>query len=376
MVFARCWSARGPSRCRQGNALDKRDAHRALPRRRARVGMRARANCQGSCEAPLFSAPQAVLLGGEVSVGAARANMTHDLGNSPSNPGVMSQRPASASHATSHPFLPFVDGVYRTPKRRISRLARMFPSAAFYVRFASIVWLGGWRAKRGRYGGREWSQSSVDVLHALEAVGCQFDITGVEHLQRLDGPCVVAGNHMSTLETAVLPVIIEPIREVTFVIKRSLVDYPVFKHIMRSRHPIAVSQTNPREDLRATLVEGAERLGRGVSVVVFPEGSRRAEFDPLRFNTIGVKLAGRAGVPIIPVALLTDAWALGHRIADLGRIDPARKIRFAFGPPISVEGRGAEAQQSVIEFIVNKLAAWKTEDRDGSQAGLGDATLT
>jgi 1-acyl-sn-glycerol-3-phosphate acyltransferase len=171
---------------------------------------------------------------------------------------------------------------------------------------------------------------------------------------------------MSTLETAVLPVVIQPVREVTFVVKQSLVDYPIFKHVMRSRDPIAISQTNPREDLKAMLTGGAERLERGVSVVVFPEGMRRMSFDPVVFNTIGVKLAGRTGAPIVPVALDTRAWALGRPIPDLGRIDPRKKIRIAFGEPIAVHGRGTGEHHAVVAFIKKQLEEWQAED--GSSA--------
>ncbi len=265
--------------------------------------------------------------------------------------------------------LPFVGGRYVTAPRRESLLARGLPSVAFYLKYASIVGRAAWKAKRGRYDGVDWSRSSLEVVRALEAVGCQFDISGVEHVERLVGPCVVAGNHMSTLETSVLPVVIQPIRHVTFVVKQSLIDYPVFKHVMRSRDPIAVSQTNPREDLKTTLIEGTERLSRGISIVVFPEGSRMPSFDPEQFNTISVKLAGRAGVPVVPLALSTSAWELGRRFSDVGKIRPDRKIRMEFGPPLAVEGRGGDQQRAIIDFIHSRLARWQHEDNRATSPG-------
>jgi 1-acyl-sn-glycerol-3-phosphate acyltransferase len=113
-----------------------------------------------------------------------------------------------------------------------------------------------------------------------------------------------------------------------------------------------------------------------VSVVVFPQGARAAGFDLTRFNSIGVKLAQRAGVPIAPCALVTDAWGLGSRIPDLGRIDPTKKVHIAFGEPMRVDGRGADQHRAVIEFIDEKLRTWQTvegstapsiEVRDGSR---------
>jgi 1-acyl-sn-glycerol-3-phosphate acyltransferase len=289
--------------------------------------------------------------------------MTHFVGHPPTRAHAPDAEPsAAAAHRLHHPFLDIVDGVYRSPPRHVGWLARTLPSLWFYPQFFGVVFRGARQAKRGRYDGRDWSLSSLGVLRALESAGCRFEISGIDHIAALTTSAVFAGNHMSTLETAVLPVVIEPVREVTFVVKQSLVDYPVFKHIMRTRNPIAVTQTNPRADLKTTLEEGAERLGRGISVVVFPEGSRLPSHDPEKFNSIAVKLAGRAGTPLVPIALLTNAWELGKRIPDLGRIVPQRTIRIAFGAPRMVDGRGVQQQQALLEFIAEHLAKWRAED--------------
>jgi 1-acyl-sn-glycerol-3-phosphate acyltransferase len=249
---------------------------------------------------------------------------------------------------------------YRSPPRRASLPGRIFPSFAFYSALAPIVWKSSALAKRGRYGSREWIRSSHDVLRALERVGIPVEITGIRHLAGLEGPCVVVGNHMSVLETFVLPGVIEPIRPVTFVVKESLMTYPVFGHVMRSRDPIAVTRTHPRQDLKAVMDGGRERLARGVSLVVFPQTTRRPCFLPEEFNTIGIKLAQRAGVPVVPMALLTDAWGNGKRLKDFGRIDPSRPVHIAFGEPLHVEGRGASEHEAVIGFIQEKLEKWRT----------------
>lgn len=255
--------------------------------------------------------------------------------------------------------LVFENGSYRTGPGKGFLLFKRIPSFGFYCQDIAIVFKASSRAKRGRYATAEWARSSLEVFRALENVGVRFEITGVDNFRKLSGPCVFICNHMSTLETFVLPAIIAPFRDTTFVVKQSLVDYPVFKYVMRSRDPITVNRTNPREDLKAVLEGGEKRLKAGRSIVIFPQTTRAAGFDPGDFNSIGVKLAKRANAPIIPVALKTDAWANGKRLKDFGRIDPSKKVYFAFGEPLWVRDRGNEEHREVIRFICEKLEEWK-----------------
>jgi 1-acyl-sn-glycerol-3-phosphate acyltransferase len=240
--------------------------------------------------------------------------------------------------------------------------ARSFPSLAFHLRFVGITFVCGWQAFRGRYNDAAWAASSLYVMRKLESVGVKFEITGLNYLRQVPGACLVVGNHMSSLETMVMPAIVQPIKQVTFVVKQSLLDYPIFKYVMRSRDPVAVTTNDPRQDFKMMMEGGLERLARGTSIIIFPEGRRAVKFNPEKFNSVGIKLASRAGVPIVPVALETGAWGLGKPIADFGPINPARKVRFAFGPPLTVEGRGTAEQAKIIQFIQAKLDLWAAED--------------
>ncbi len=258
----------------------------------------------------------------------------------------------------NEPMIPYVDDVYRTAAHQVSWFSRTFPSCNFYRKFAWNVYRSSVSARQGTYGDAEWSQTSFEVLRALESVGVGVEVRGVDHFRELDSPCVFVGNHMSMLETIVLPAVIQPIRDVTFVVKKSLMDYPVFRHIVRSRDPIAVTRESPRDDFKTVMSGGIERLQKGVSIVVFPQTTRSLNFDSSQFNTIGVKLALRAKVPVVPIALKTDAWGNGKWIKDLGPIDPRLTVRIAFGEPLTIQDRGSQAHQRVIEFIESNLSHW------------------
>jgi 1-acyl-sn-glycerol-3-phosphate acyltransferase len=232
----------------------------------------------------------------------------------------------------------------------------------FYPQVFRIVWVNGRAALKGRYGSSEWAKSSGDILRALENVGIRVEITGMGNFRKISGSAVFIANHMSTLETFVLPYIIQPVKELTFIVKKSLLTTPVFGPVMRSRDPVVVSRVNPKADLKTVLEEGTKKLEAGRSLVVFPQSTRSAVFNPDEFNTLGIKLALRAGVPVVPVALKTDAWGTGKLIKDFGPIDTKKRVHFAFGEPLHVTGRGSEDHTKVILFIQEKLAQWERED--------------
>lgn len=250
---------------------------------------------------------------------------------------------------------------YRTPgKARPWRLGPMewLRSARFH---AGVLWVYSVARKvirkegfgRDTYLNRSWK--SLDVA---EAAGGRVEITGLTNLATVEGPVVIIGNHMSSLETVVLPSIILPFKDVAFVVKESLRTHFIFGPIMCAVKHIAVGRDNPREDLKLVLTQGAEFIRQGVSVVIFPQATRAAEFDIDGFNTLGVKLAIRAGVPIIPLALKTDFMANGKWVKDMGMVYPDRTIHFEFGPPIRVEGNGRAEHAAVVRMIADRIKKW------------------
>jgi 1-acyl-sn-glycerol-3-phosphate acyltransferase len=237
----------------------------------------------------------------------------------------------------------------------------MNPSLIFYPQLFRTIWQNSRKAKQNSYDGTEWADSSLVVLRELEDAGVRFEITGMKNIGSFAGPAVFIANHMSSLETFILPCIVQPVKPVTFVVKKSLVDTPFFGHIMRSRDPILVGRENPREDLKSVMEQGTNKLGAGISVIIFPQSTRSTRFIPEEFNSLGIKLASRAGVPVVPVALKTDAWGTGRIIKDFGPIDKNKTTYFAFGEPIRVEGRGIDEHRRVIDFIQENLSKWNRE---------------
>lgn len=238
---------------------------------------------------------------------------------------------------------------------------RLFPSISFFSNLLRIILYSNRQARKGIYDGVRWYNSSVDVLKSLERAGIKMHFTGMFNLKKVEGPVVFISNHMSTLETMVLPSIIQPIKKVVYVIKEELSRYPLFGTIAKARDPILVGRENPREDLKIVLEEGSKRIQAGKSVIIFPQRTRSPFFEPASFNSLGIKLAKRNSVPVIPIALISDAWGNGKFIKDIGKIDPKKVVHISFGEPLNISGNGNEEHQKVIDFISSKFFEWGRE---------------
>jgi 1-acyl-sn-glycerol-3-phosphate acyltransferase len=156
----------------------------------------------------------------------------------------------------------------------------------------------------------------------------------------------------------VFPGLIAPHRDVTFVVKDSLVRHPVFGPVMRSREPIIVGRSEPRKDFETVMNEGMDLLSKGISIVIFPQSTRSNIFKAEEFNSMGVKLAKKAGVKIVPVAIKTDFWGNGKIIKEIGPLNHKKPVMIKFGEPFPVTGNGKEENQRIIDYITENLKEW------------------
>lgn len=251
---------------------------------------------------------------------------------------------------------------YRTPeKNKLTFKDRLMLDSRIYftLKYAGIVLKTRVQARKKKYDTAAWAGSSFYILRFIEKAGGKFNITGMENINRHNGPVLFISNHMSTLESMILPCIIAPRREVTFVVKESLVKHPLFKDVMLSRNPIVVGRADPRKDLEAVMEGGRVLLSAGTSIVIFPQSTRSLEFNPEAFNSLGVKLAKKNSVPVVPIALKTDYWGSGKIIKELGAIDSRKTIHIKFGEPFMVSGSGKDDNNRIIDFIQSALASWK-----------------
>ncbi len=166
----------------------------------------------------------------------------------------------------------------------------------------------------------------------MRALGQPIDITGLEHLPRT-GPALLAVNHVGYVDFIYGGVAPERIgRRVRFMAKRELFDHKVSGPIMRACQHIPVD----RAEGEASLAEAMRHLEQGELVGIFPEATISRAMEIKNLKTGAVRIAHRAGVPLIPMVLWgTQRLMTKDHPKDFSR---GTAISIRVGAPIVVTG--------------------------------------
>lgn len=178
--------------------------------------------------------------------------------------------------------------------------------------------------------------------------GLTYEIEGLENLPT-DKPVIILSKHQSAWETVVLRKFISP---QTAVLKKSLLQIPFGGWALATLKPIAIDRTNQKEALRMLIEQGTQRLQEGLSVVIFPEGTRVAPGHYKKFNAGGALLAQKSGFPVIPLAHNAgEFWPRNSFLKFPG------VIKVKIGPMIDVSGKKSkEINAEAEEWIVSAMA--------------------
>jgi 1-acyl-sn-glycerol-3-phosphate acyltransferase len=136
--------------------------------------------------------------------------------------------------------------------------------------------------------------------------------------------------------------------QLRWVAKRELTRIPVFGWALRHTGHIIIDRSD-HEQAIASLRAARKQMEEGISVMIFPEGTRGVTGQPLLpFKKGGFMLALETGFPIVPLAIRGSG-----RILPRGSLTPRRgHIEVVVGPPIPVAGLDRdELMRRVHDFL-------------------------
>jgi len=190
---------------------------------------------------------------------------------------------------------------------------------------------------------RVWSR----ILMAVSRVRCR--VTGVEKLDP-NRSYVLVANHASYMDT---PVVLSSVSlQFRFFAKKGLFSIPFMGwHLTRAGH-LPVVKDDPRASLKS-MSEGAKMLrGKGVSLLLFPEGGRTTtQMRP--FMEGAAYIAIKAGVPAVPIALLNTRSILpmGSMFIHSGDVE------LIVGDPIETASMTPHDRGRLNQMLQDRVAA-------------------
>jgi len=132
----------------------------------------------------------------------------------------------------------------------------------------------------------------------LATTGVSVEVTGLDHLPR-DRTFIFVSNHQSIYD---IPVIFATLPyQLRIIAKESLGSFPFLGwHLRRNGH-LLVDRRNP--DRAGILRRWRALVGEGLSLVIFPEGTRSADGRVGRFKAGSFRLDVEAKLPVLPLSI-------------------------------------------------------------------------
>ncbi|HSW12620.1 MAG TPA: HAD-IB family hydrolase [Solimonas sp.] len=199
--------------------------------------------------------------------------------------------------------------------------------------------------------------STLGTELGLLFAGIELRVQGEQHLwsQR---PAVFIFNHQSPLDLVIGLKLAQ--RSFTGVVKKEAAEVPGFGAFMRFAD-MAFVDRGDAQAARAALAPAVEKLRRGLSVGICPEGTRSYSPRLGPFKKGAFHLAMQAGVPVVPVVMRN----VGERMWRNGVWMRPGTVDVMVLPPISVAGwKPAELDQriaAVRQQFIDTLAEWPQE---------------
>lgn len=195
------------------------------------------------------------------------------------------------------------------------------------------------------------SRSSLAIVNwafrcVIALAGTKMTVIGEENIPK-DTAVVYVGNHRSYFDI-VLTYTRVP-RLTGYIAKKEMLKIPLLSHWMKNLHCLFLDRKDIKAGLK-TILEGIEKAKSGISICIFPEGTRnKVPHTFLPFHEGSFKIAEKSGCPIIPMTILNTGaiWE-----------DHSPKVRKAhvvieYGKPIYMNELEKEDRKFIGTYVQN-----------------------
>ena len=222
----------------------------------------------------------------------------------------------------------------------------VYPYLAVYVLLGALI-------------GVPWTWVTRDIrfLYWIARMGVRSGLwlSGVRvtqvrpELARKYPTCVFVCNHISNLDP---PALFGVLPRIAFILKKELSRIPVLGYVMSLGSFIYVDRRET-DSRRKALSRAVETLKKGVSLMVFPEGTRSKTGEMLPFRPGPFTMAIESGAAVVPITV--------HGTRELMpkgtlKIRPGRMV-LAFHEPVDTTGMTSADRGAVMELVRARMQA-------------------
>ena len=216
-----------------------------------------------------------------------------------------------------------------------------------------IEWLlGKINKKKKDYSSLRIVQWGFGVL--LKISGVKVTVIGRENMP--DEAALYVGNHRSFFDILIMYV---QCKDLTgFVAKDSLGKIPSLRVWMRYVYCLFLDRKDIKQGMK-TILQAIEYIKQGVSIVIFPEGTRNdgEELSMLPFKEGSFKIAQKTGCPIVPVSINNTAEIFENHFPKIKKTH----VVIEYGKPIYPSELSKDEQkhigltcQNIIQETIKK----------------------
>ena len=208
----------------------------------------------------------------------------------------------------------------------------------------------------GKFNPRAKDYSCLRLVQAafkliMFAAGTKLTVIGEENVPK-DQAVLYVGNHRSYFD--VIMTYARCPRLTGYIAKVEMLRYPLLRDWMKALYCLFLDRDDIKAGLK-TILQGIEYIKNGISICIFPEGTRNHSDVMLPFKEGSMKMAEKTNCPIIPMAITNSAEIFENHIPFVRRCH----VILEYGKPIlpgelSKEEKkflGAYTQQKIQEML-------------------------
>lgn len=177
--------------------------------------------------------------------------------------------------------------------------------------------------------------------HVLNKSHTTTLIEGINNIPK--EPCVFVSNHQAIFDAFLLIANID--KPIGFIAKKEIKTYPLIGWWITQIHTVYIDRKNIREGMKA-INEGVERLKKGYSMIIFPEGTRSLKSEMGEFKKGSMKLAVKANAPIVPLTI--DGT---YNVLEVGNKVRGNAIKLIIHKPIYLENVSKEDKKNLTQIL-------------------------